>query len=96
MRAMAPKADLRPFHSSARSAGSAATRTVRAPWAWAMAMTASSRGRHAGGQAVDLDQQHGGGVGREAGVDVGLDRGGDPGVHHLEGGGHDARRDDRR
>ena len=94
MRAMAPNADLRPFHSRARSAASAATRTVRAPWAVATARDGRGGRLDAVGQAVDLDEQHGGGVGGKAGVHVVLDGAGDLGVHHLERGGHDAGGDD--
>ena len=50
--------------------------------------------RDAVGEAVDLDEQHRGGVARVARADVVLDRAGDLGVHHLERGGHDAGRDD--
>ena len=45
----------------------------------------------AGLQAVDLDDEDGRGVGGEAGVDEGLHRPGDEGVHHLDRRGHDAR-----
>ena len=94
MRAIAPNADLRPFHSSARSASSAATRTVRAPCASADALDDRDLRVDAVGQAVDLDEQHRRGVARVAGADVVLDRAGDLGVHHLERGGHDPRGDD--
>ena len=62
MRAIAPNADLRPFHSSARSASSAATRTVRAPWAVPIVADRSAAASDAGGQPVDLDEQDGRGV----------------------------------
>ena len=96
MRAMAPKADLRPFHHRARSAGSAATRTARAPWASRTSRTRCGLVVDASRQAVDLDEQHGGGVGRKAGVHVGLDHLDDGGVHHLQGGRDDAGGDDAR
>ena len=92
MRAIAPNADLRPFQSSARSASSAATRTVRAPWARPISVDALDGVVDAGRQPVDLDEQHRRGVEREAGVHEVLDRRGDARVHHLERGGHDARR----
>ncbi len=49
-----------------------------------------------GGGAVDLDDQDGAGVGREAEVERGLDGGDDRAVHHLERRRHDAGGDDRR
>ena len=59
MRAMAPNADLRPFHSSARSASSAATRTLtRSVIVRDVADRVDLRG-HAAVEPVDLDEQHG-------------------------------------
>ena len=94
MRAIAPNADLRPFHSRARSA------LVGRDSHRAGAVLASDRpdrldlGRDARLEAVDLDEQHRGGVAGVAGADEVLDRPGDLGVHHLERGRDDARRDD--
>ena len=48
------------------------------------------------GDAVDLDQQDGAGVGRVAGVVVRLDRADGDAVHHLQGRGYDAVTDHRR
>ena len=45
-------------------------------------------------EAVELDEQHGRRVARIAGADEVFDRARDLGVHHLERGGHDPRRDD--
>ena len=86
MRAIAPNADLRPFHSSARSASSAATRTLVAPFARAMSATSVDVLGDAGVEAVDLDEQHGLRVARVSGADEVLDRGRDARVHHLERG----------
>ena len=94
MRAIAPNADLRPFHSSARSASSAATRTRVAPFARAIARIASTCAADAAVEPVDLDEQHGLRVARIPGADEVLDRPGDAGVHHLERGRQHARRDD--
>ena len=46
------------------------------------------------GQPVELDDEDGRGVGREAGVDIGLDGARDGSVHHLERGGHETGGDD--
>ena len=74
MRAIAPNADLRPFHSSARSASSAATRTLtRAVAARDLAHGLDLRG-DAAVEAVDLDEQHRLRVARVAGADEVLDR----------------------
>ena len=62
MRAMAPNADLRPFHSRARSASSAATRTVRAPCSRPTRSIHPTWCGDTAGEAVDLHEQHGGGV----------------------------------
>ena len=94
MRAMAPNADLRPFQSSARSASSAATRTVRAPCSRPTLRHRVDLVGDAAVEPVDLDEQHRGGVAREARAHVVLDRAGDLGVHHLERGGHDPGGDD--
>ena len=71
---MAPKAVLRPFQMQrplglvGRDAHGAGT--VRPA---DLARPGSTPASTPAGQAVDLDDQHGGGVGREPGVDVGLD-----------------------
>ena len=91
MRATAPKADLRPFHHSARSASSAATRTDRAPVAGRRDSTTADGGGDARRQPLDLDEQHA--PRRRAGTrrptkssTAAIIR---P-VHHLHGGGDDA------
>ena len=95
MRAIAPNADLRPFHSSARSASSAATRTLdRAVLVARCRATAATCVGDAAGEPVDLDEQHGLRVARIARADEVLDRGRDARVHHLERGGQHAGRDD--
>ena len=94
MRAMAPNADLRPFQSSAALGvvGGDAHRAgaVREPDAL------DDRDLHVDAvlQAVELDEQHRGGVARISGADVVLDRARDLRVHHLERGRHDPRGDD--
>ena len=91
IRAIAPNADLRPFHSSARSASSG--RDADRPHA----VVAGDRGDQLGvgldavGQPDDLDQQGGGGVDRQPGVDVGLDGLQAQLVHHLHRRRHDTR-----
>src|SRR5256886_2828562 len=57
MRAMAPNADLRPFHSNARSVASAATRTVRAPWALAISVTRSAAAARSEEHTSELQSQ---------------------------------------
>ena len=94
MRAIAPNADLRPFQSSARSASSAATRTDRARAARATSRHRVDLGIHPALEAVELDEQHGGGIAGIAGADEVLDGARDLGVHHLERGGDDPGRDD--
>ena len=96
MRATAPNADLRPFHHPARSASSAATSTVVAPWARPISLDQVAARRHRGRQAVDLGQEHGRRLGREARVHEVLDRAGDALVHHLQRGGHEPGGDDAR
>ncbi len=68
---------------------------MRAPWARPISPTRSTPARDRAGQAVELHDEDRRGVGREAGVDVGLDGPGDGGVHHLQRGRHQAGGDDR-
>ena len=74
MRAIAPKADLRPFHSSARSASSCGD----ADGAHAVLVRDRDDPRHVGLEPVrqpdHLDQQRRRRVDRQPGVDVCLDR----------------------
>ena len=87
MRAIAPNADLRPFHSSARSASSAATRTThRVVLRARSSRTASTCVGDAAVEPVDLDEQHGFRVARIARADEVFDRRRDARVHHLERG----------
>ena len=94
---MAPNADLRPFHTApARPrprrpapSGRRGPRPIAATRSTASATTAVR-------ESVDLDDQDGGGVDREAGVDEVLDRPVIEGVHHLDRRRHAAGRDDRR
>ena len=95
MRAMAPKAFLRAFHSSARSASSLAIRTVPAPCGHADLHDPFDVGFEAVRQAGDLDEQDGGGVDRQPGMEVLLDRADAQLIHHLQRRGHHAGGDDR-
>ncbi len=95
MRPIAPKAFLRPCQSRARSAAVSAVRTLRALMRAKQGLDHGVLGGDAFGLAVELHQQHRGGIGgiprridgRFDRLDAGL-------VHHLERGGHDAGGDD--
>ena len=96
IRPIAPNAFLRPCQSRARSAGGRGAAHVAGA-------ARAQDGGHGGGlrlhrvrAAVELDQQHRGGVGGIAGgVDGRLDRRDARPVHHLQRRGHDAGADDR-
>ena len=97
MRPIAPNAFLRPCQSRARSAGSVATRTARAPASRQSAATRVDVVVESGRGAIELDEQDRRGVGRIAGgVDRRFHRPDRRGIDHLERRGNDARRDDRR
>ncbi len=68
MRAIAPNADFRPFHNSARSASSAATRTLTAPWPSGDIANRLHLGVDSAVESVDLDEQHCFGVARIPGA----------------------------
>ena len=93
---MAGKAALRIFQKTWRSASSRATRTSLQPAFSHSAPTWSKRRLELGLRPVELDEQGRAGVERPARVGHRL-RGADRQVvHHLDGPGHDARRDDVR
>ncbi len=96
IRAIAPKAVLRPFHSRARSASSRAIRIVRAPCARPIALDLLDLHRQAVLRTGDLDQQDRRCVGRQPGVDVLLHRPGAQLIHHLQRRGDHSGGDDRR
>jgi hypothetical protein len=92
---MAPNAFLRAYQRRWRSASSAARWTSRAPPCAAQLGGVFGVRGDGGGAAVELDDQRGGDVGRQAGgVGAGLDGADRLLIHHLEGGGQEAGADD--
>ena len=90
MRPSAPKEFLRPFQRSSRSLSSRATRTSRAWCARQISSMAAACAVDGFAHAFDFEQQDGGGIQREAGVDVVFDGAKRPAVEHFAGGGSDA------
>jgi len=88
IRPSAPNACLRHFHNNSRSA-SWSPAALRGACALAMASTRSARGPSRL-QAIDLHDEHGPGVEREAEMERGLDGLQDDLVDHLERGRDDA------
>ena len=87
---MAPKADLRLFQIATYS-GSLRVRQVidfptEPPWAWTISVMAWASRSRPGVEAVDLDDQHGPGLGREAEAEGLLDGPDHQVVEHLQRG----------
>ena len=93
---MAAKAALRPYHSAARSAWSAAILISPAPCSRQIVCTCSETSSTSTVGPVQLDQEHRPRAHRQPRVHGLLDRLDRDGVHHLDRGGHDPRGDDLR
>ena len=93
-RAIAPNADFRPFQSKARSASSAATRTLTAPLLVAISRTASTCASTPRSRPSTSTSSTACRVAGVAGAHEIFDGGGDAGVHHFECGGEHPAGDD--